>query len=154
NLNRLEQEKMLLKEDVASERKEVPHPERAHLEEQERRFSEQLADLRSRYSDEYPDVADTNDRLMQVRKQLESLPDRAAQPPERVATAPAPHNGNSARWQINNNEIARLQSEQQQILAQIKEYQAKVEAVPLREQELSELGRDYRNSTVRYQSVL
>lgn len=155
NLNRLEQEKLLLKDNAATDRKEIPDPERARLQEQERKLSDQLADLRSRYSDEYPDVTRTQDRLMLVREQLAKLPNPNVAPlqPEQASASESKGN-NSARLLIANNEIARLQNEQQQILADIKVYQAKVEAVPLREQELNELGRDYRNSTVRYQSVL
>jgi polysaccharide chain length determinant protein (PEP-CTERM system associated) len=161
NLNRLSQEKILLKDrdtykdDGASARKEAPQPERSRLQEQERKLSEHLADLRSRYSDEYPDVAHANDRLMVVRQQLATLPDPAVAPQQHEqANAGTSSSDDSTRLLVTNNEIARLEAKQQQILADIKEYQAKVEAAPLREQELNELGRDYRNSTVRYQSVL
>lgn len=154
NLNRLEQEKILLKEDVPSDRKEVPHPERVRLEEQERRLSEQLADLRSRYSDEYPDVAHTNDRLMQARRQLAAFTDPGVVQQQPEQSNRPMKSANNTRLLVTNNEITRLQAEQQQILSEIKGYQAKVEAVPLREQELNQMGRDYRNSTIRYQSLL
>jgi len=154
NLNRLEQEKILLGDvNTPVPQKSAP-PERLRLEEQERKLSEQLADLRSRYSDEYPDVAQTSDRLMEVRHQLAKLPPDSADVAEKREVSAPTKNGNSSRLLVTNNEIARLQAEQQDILAKIKEYQAKVETAPLREQELNELGRDYRNSTMRYQSVL
>jgi polysaccharide chain length determinant protein (PEP-CTERM system associated) len=156
NLNRLEQEKILLADGNTTPPPQKSAPiERVRLEEQEHKLSEQLADLRSRYSDEYPDVVQTGDRLMEVRQQLAKLPPDSTDVLEKRESVSASNkNRNSSRLLVTNNEIARLQAEQQDILAKIKEYQAKVDAAPLREQELNELGRDYRSSTVRYQSVL
>jgi polysaccharide chain length determinant protein (PEP-CTERM system associated) len=155
NLNRLEQEKILLGDGSTSVTQKAVPTERVRLEEQERKLSEQLADLRSRYSDEYPDVAQTSERLTEVRQQLATLPqDTRVTAEQRGPAVSSAKNGNSSRLLVTNNEITRLQAEQSDILAKIREYQAKVEAAPLREQELNELGRDYRNSTMRYQSVL
>ncbi len=156
NLNRLEQEKILLAEGSGQGRSEAPaptHNERSQLEEQQRRLSEQLADLRSRYSDEYPDVALISDRLAVVQQQLAKLSTKAPVAPQEPASTES-KSTNNARVLVTNNEITRLHSEQQEILAQVKEYQAKVEAAPLLEQRLDDLSRDYRSSSVRYQSLL
>ena len=153
NLNRLEQEKLLLSEGAPSARSDAaPRTERARLEDQQRKLTEQLTELRSHYSDEYPDVAQTSDRLALVKQQLAQLP--ADQGQAHSAQAGVTNAPNNTRLQITNNEIKRLQAEQKDILAKIDQYQAKVDAAPLREQELDELGRDYRNSTTRYQSLL
>jgi uncharacterized protein involved in exopolysaccharide biosynthesis len=114
-----------------------------------------LADLRGRYSDEYPDVTQTSDKLTLVRQELTNLPADSAV----ASRAPEPEHARpaksaNARLLVTNNEIAHLQAEQQEILRQINEYQTKVEAAPLLEQEFSELGRDYRDASVRYQSLM
>src|SRR5262249_43589880 len=145
---------ILVKDGTPSERKEVSHPERVRLLEQERKLSEELTDFESRYSDEYPDVVHTKDKLTLVRQRLAMLADPILTQQSQPTSASGSMRANAARELVINNEAARLQTEQQQILAGIKDYQAKVEAAPLREQELNELGRDYRTSTIQYQSML
>lgn len=144
NLNRLEQQKLLLSTTNANDN--AAPSERERLEERRRKLEEQLADLRSHYSDEYPDVEQAKERLQVVRQQIAQLPAEKA--------VDLSDKRNSPRLLVTNNEINRLQQSQQDILGQIKQYQAKVEAAPLHEQELADLQRDYQTSKLHYQSLL
>jgi hypothetical protein len=59
----------------------------------------------------------------------------------------------AARLEIVDKESKRLIEEQKQITAQINRYRYKVDAVPLREQEMAELNRNYAVSKEHYQSM-
>lgn len=145
NLNRLEQEKILLAESQSNG--PATPTQRDRLEEQKHKIEDELADLRSHYSDEYPDVQQAMERLAAVRQKIANLP------PDPVSIS-TPKSPASARLVVTNNEIKRLQGEQTDILAQIKQYQSKVDAAPLHEQELADLERDYQTSKLHYQSLL
>ena len=60
----------------------------------------------------------------------------------------------SVRLQIIDRESKRLTQEQQRLTGQMTSYRAKVDAVPVREQEMAELNRNYSVSKDHYQSLL
>jgi capsular polysaccharide biosynthesis protein len=60
----------------------------------------------------------------------------------------------SLRLEILEKESKRLNEEQSRITAQINSYRSKVDAVPVREQEMAQLNRDYSVSKDHYQSLL
>src|SRR5262249_7388847 len=111
NLNRREQEKILLANSSVAATIAPVQGERTRLEEQQKKLSDQLVDLRSRYSDEYPDVAQTSDRLTAVQQQLANLTAREASSSQHSVTS---QGVNSSRLEVTNNEIIRLHDEQQQ----------------------------------------
>jgi uncharacterized protein involved in exopolysaccharide biosynthesis len=51
-------------------------------------------------------------------------------------------------------EIQQRNSERERVLKSIAEYQARIEQLPVREQEMAELTRDYENSQANYKSLL
>ncbi|HEY6248410.1 MAG TPA: GNVR domain-containing protein [Candidatus Angelobacter sp.] len=146
-LNRLEQEKQLLAR--------LPEPtttipaqmtERQRLEVELSQVKSQLWDLKKKYTDSHPDVVATEVREQQIQEQLKG------QPPD----PPATKNSSTAAVRIDliEKEEQRLGRENHDIQAQIAVYQGRVDSVPLREQELSTLTRDYDISKEQYRSLL
>jgi uncharacterized protein involved in exopolysaccharide biosynthesis len=88
-------------------------------------------------------------RLKRVEDQLKALP------PDPPVTADSQDNSAvTVRLQILDREAKRLGEEQKRISAQMGGYRAKVDAVPVREQEMAELNRNYSVSKDHYQSLL
>lgn len=105
-----------------------------------------LYDLESRYTQDHPDVIAGRAHLEELRGELRRLssgaPDVASDPMANV------------RMTVLNRERARLLDEQIAVTRKIRVYQAKVDAVPLRQEELSNLTRDYESSKEHYRSLL
>lgn len=146
-LNRLEQEKQLLAR--------MPDPpsagpvqltERQRLEQDQRQLISEVWDLKKKYTDSHPDVIAAESRLKQVQGQLKVLP---PDPPAVKNSSPT-----AVRIDLIDKEEQRLTKENRDIQAQIAVYQGKVDSVPLREQELTELTRDYETSRDQYNSLL
>jgi polysaccharide chain length determinant protein (PEP-CTERM system associated) len=121
---------------------------RAQLEQQQRTLEAKLLELQRRYTDAHPAVIDAASRLQRVTEQVKALP---PDPPP----APVVHDNSAvtARLEIVDKESKRLIEEQKQITAQINRYRSKVDAVPLREQQMAELNRNYAVSKEHYQSM-
>lgn len=147
-LNRLEQEKQLLSRlpDPPSSSAPVQLTERQRLQQEERQLTSQLWDLKKKYTESHPDVVAADARLKQVQEQLKSLPPDPQSVKDSSATA--------VRLDLIEKEEQRLTKEGRDIQGQIAVYQGKVDSVPLREQELSELTRDYETSKEEYRSLL
>ena len=153
-LNRLEVERTLLSRGLESgnpnAEKVVPVvTERAKLEGERRRLRAQLQDLQNRYTSAHPEVIDTASQLRRVEDRLKALP------PDPPVVAEAQDNSAvTVRLQLLDRESKRLTEEQQRLTGQMASYRAKVDAVPVREQEMAELNRNYSVSKEHYQSLL
>jgi succinoglycan biosynthesis transport protein ExoP len=150
-LNRLDVERTMLAHgaDPGSDVAKPALTTRAQLEQQQRTLQAQLLELQRRYTDAYPAVTDTASRLQRITEQLRVLP------PDPPVVAAAHDNSSAAlRLEILDKESKRLSEEQRRITAQINSYRSKVDAVPLREQEMAQLNRDYSVSKDHYQSLL
>jgi protein tyrosine kinase modulator len=153
-LNRIDEQIQLLSlaEVTPSATQPATPTDRDRLESEKRRLLLDLADLKKKYTESHPDVVTTEARLRQVQKQLDALPVEA---PAAASTPSAkPTSTVALRRQLLEKERQRLLEEQQEIRAQFATYQAKVDAVPLREQQLSDLTRDYNISKEHYSSLL
>lgn len=159
NLNRLDEERLTLSQlpDSVSGPGGISRPvsERARLEGEKNQLETRLSELRRRYTDAFPEVQDVLRRLNQVSENLNALP--ADKPSETEISTTATSTKLTAtelRLQVIARETQRLNDEQKHIRAQIVAYQAKVEAIPRREQEMTDLMRNYDISKVRYESLL
>ncbi len=127
----------------------------------------QLTDLRTKraelvahYTPEHPDVVNIDRQITQTEALLETLK-------KNQKNAPADGGTNAAALQINEDddpavaqlksqlkanqvEVANLTAEQKQLQARIGEYQRRLNDTPVREQELSDLLRDYTLSQQNY----
>lgn len=153
-LNRLEVERTLLTRGLepaaaSSGTKAAPVSERARLEAERRDLKATLTDLRRRYTPAHPEVKDTADRLARLEEQIKALP-----PDPPVSTDSSDNSAVTVRLQLVDREARRLGEEQKRITNQIASYRSKVDAVPVREQQMAELNRNYSVSKEHYQSLL
>ncbi len=123
-----------------------PSP-RQQLQARDAQAHHELAELRARYTDEFPDVLSKQEEVRTLDAQLAHLP--AAAPAIGIAAAPA-----DPRQELIARDRARLAAEQRTIEAQIDSYQARVNSAPIREQEISQLLRDYGTAKDHYRSLL
>ena len=128
------------------------------------RLREELAELRTRYSEKYPDVIRTRAEIALLEKQLtteraEAEATAAARPAGQLEPEPAL----SADPQVRrlrqalaevDTEAQGLKGEENQIRASLASYQRRVEETPKREQEFLELSRDYESTKSLYGSLL
>ena len=137
-------------------------------------LQEQLDVLRARYSDNYPDVIRLRADLEKV-KRLEKQRQAAGSgdaaksaPPVGGTTRQQPRPGEPAEFARTREQIAALQAqikasdkeledrktEQQRILRDLDLYQHRIERLPVREQEMAQVTRDYEMSKENYKSLL
>jgi len=136
-LDKLEQEKTMLTSAPAGDHAASSTPS-AHdrLENEKRDLESELASLRAQYTEQYPDVITARERLEALNRKLSQSKSTEV-------------SSSSVRMQIVEREITRLQDEDKNISDRIETFQSKVDATPLRVQELEMLNRNY--STVRDQ---
>ncbi|HTT20930.1 MAG TPA: GNVR domain-containing protein [Candidatus Sulfotelmatobacter sp.] len=153
--NRLEEEKLLLTRVPTATAPpgtpDLPLSKRDRLEAEKRQVEDELRGLANTYSDRYPDVVRLKHRLQEVDNELSSLP------PDTAVTGETPEmevSPTKVRLELIDKELKRMKTEQSQMQAQIESYQAKVDAAPLREQQLVELTRNYDVSKQHYQALL
>jgi polysaccharide chain length determinant protein (PEP-CTERM system associated) len=152
-LNRLEVERTLLSRGLESpnpgEAKTAPVlTERAKLEDERRKLRAHLQDLQNRYTSAHPEVVDTASQLQRVEDRLKILP------PDPVVVVAQDNTAVTVRLQLIDRESKRLTQDQERITGQMASYRSKVDAVPVREQEMAELNRNYSVSKDHYQSLL
>ena len=152
--NRQEQEKMLLsrlpQSAIPTGTPEVRLTKRARLELEKQQVEVELQHLRAGHSDRYPDIVNLKRRLEDITSQLNSIPPDVSAD----GSASAEVSATSVRLELIDKDLKRLKGEQARIQSQIDAYQAKVDAAPLREQQLVELTRNYDVSKQHYQTLL
>lgn len=155
-LNRLEVERTLLSRGLESNNsgsvavKTTPVvTERTKLEDQRHQLKSQLQDLQSRYTANHPEVVDVAGRLKIVEDRLKSMP-----PDPPIVAEVQDNSAASVRLQLIDRESKRLTEDQKRLQEQMASYRTKVDAVPVREQEMAELNRNYSVSKEHYQSLL
>lgn len=138
-------------------------------------LTDQLRVLRTRYRDEHPEVRRAMRDIERARavEAAEHRNDATGEPvPALAARASRPSEGESVvavaqllqarertatlRTQIaaNERELTSRHADRARILREMSSYQARVESLPLREQEMAALTRDYEMSKENYRSLL
>ena len=131
------------------------------------RAKQDLAGLRTRFGEKYPDVvhlaAEVAVLEREVTEEKARAPKPEAGPAPRVAAAPQP--APQAPFLMpyllrlkealaeNEADLKVLKGEEQRLRGSIAEYQGRVENVPRREQEFREVSRDYESTNALYQSL-
>jgi succinoglycan biosynthesis transport protein ExoP len=127
-----------------------------------------LADARSRYTDDYPDVVALKDEIAKteaMKKQSEgegSSTEKTSKAQETTGrgTATAPLSSTPTMMQIQGQlraaqlEIENLQKQETYIESGISSYQARLNLTPQTEQELADVSRGYEESMSNYNSLL
>jgi uncharacterized protein involved in exopolysaccharide biosynthesis len=134
-------------------------------------LEEQLKALSGRYSESHPDIVRLKANIEKAKKieQQEAVAKTAKEPaegkggPPTAATAPEPVEFTHTRQQITqlqaqvkaaDKEILDREAEQRNILAQIGSFQKRLDSLPVREQEMAGLTRDYEMSKANYAQLL
>ncbi len=128
-----------------------------------RELDRTLMSLRSEYKETYPDVIQVKQEIEQIKKQLALRPTSAGETAKPTVghrstggvPGPDPYYHELLR-QRDEGEIgiASLKERHARLIAQIKEYQDRVERAPQREQEMTILVRDYENTRRNYEALL
>jgi polysaccharide chain length determinant protein (PEP-CTERM system associated) len=118
------------------------------------RLEQELTELRTRYSNRYPDVMQTEAEIAALRRQLTDASAKSkpkAAPP--AVTSPTISRLREALTDVEA-ELKVLKAEDGRLRASIGTYQQRIENIPQREQEFKELARDYETTRELYQSLL
>jgi polysaccharide chain length determinant protein (PEP-CTERM system associated) len=129
---------------------------------------EELARLRSQFSERYPDVAQVAAEVAVLEREVAAAEARLKIPPEPETTAsasPAPARPTATSMtpyvlrlkeslSEAQTDLKVLKTEEAHLRSEIAAYQARVENVPRREQEFKELSRDYESTRELYNSLL
>jgi len=115
------------------------------------KLKQELAELRRRFTDAYPDVVRLRAEIARAEQDLS-----AAEPAGPAPAAPATPAATRLRAGLRDadTEIADLKAEEQRVRNEIAAYQRRVDTAPQREQELQELSRDYDMTKDVYGSLL
>jgi polysaccharide chain length determinant protein (PEP-CTERM system associated) len=108
----------------------------------------ELAELQARYTDLHPDVIRARRTVEELEARTPASPSPRAQERPAVASSRSPEAAAAQRAQ------EMLQAERERILRDIAGLQARLDAIPRVEQELTALTRDYENISESYQSLL
>ncbi|MGH9740059.1 MAG: GumC family protein [Candidatus Acidiferrales bacterium] len=129
----------------------------------------QLADERSRYTDDYPDVIALKDRIAKAealrKKKILSTPTlgqnstqaKSVDPvgvTEIYSGAPTPIMQAESQLKANQLEIQNYEKREKQLEAQVTAYQARLNQTPEIEAELADISRGYDESKANYDSLL
>ena len=137
-------------------------------------LQEQLELLRGRYKETHPDIIAIRTQLEKLKAAEEREAAAAAEEPEKPANAagataskrtpvrePAEFprmreqvGGLQSQIKGSDKELEDRKAEQQRIMRDIEAYQRRVERLPVREQEMAQLTRDYEMSKDNYKSLL
>ncbi len=124
--------------------------ERGQLEAERRDLKAQLQDLQKRYTSAHPEVKDAASRLRAWKNRLKALP-----PDPPVVAESQDNSAVTVRlqliWIVNPSALPKIRNASP---TQMASYRTKVDAVPVREQEMAELNRNYSVSKEHYQSLL
>ncbi len=119
------------------------------------KFRDQLTDLRSRYTDSYPDVVKLKAQIAQTQREREAA--LAAEEAKGGASANADTvTLNQLQGQLQSDQVE-IQNRQKTIASlqtRIAEYEARINAEPASEQQLADLNRGYDQSKANYDDLL
>jgi succinoglycan biosynthesis transport protein ExoP len=159
SLREAEQRKMLLTQ-LQTEGSEIPasmttapalrDPRVDQLWALQRRLSE----LQAEYTDSYPDIAITKEKITRLETELQyAAPETRESTTQDNTASRRPPARPANRTASIDQELLQLQTDKQAVLDQIKVYEQRVEEIPRREQELANLMRDYDNTKNSYDAL-
>jgi polysaccharide chain length determinant protein (PEP-CTERM system associated) len=161
-LTRMESEKTLVESMLAQESRQSPAapgmrstPQADTLELQ--RLEDKEADLKARYTPDYPDVIAVQRQIDDLKKQMAAA---AAPAASSAATPAAPHYDTPGTMQLRaqvtamTQAIAQKKQQQGELQAQIRQYQGKIQSTPLVEAKMKDLTRDHDQAQEFYNSLL
>jgi len=159
SLTRVENDKTLIDSMLAqqSQQSQVPGmrstPQADTLELQ--KLQDKEADLKARYTPDYPDVVAVQRQIDDLKKQMAAAPAATS-----AATSATTHYDSPGTMQLRaqvsalNQSIAQKKQQQGELQAQIRQYQGKIQSTPLVEAKMKDLTRDHQQAQEFYDSLL
>jgi protein tyrosine kinase modulator len=125
------------------------------LQQQLAALETKLAGLRAQYTDQYPDVVQTESDIAALKKRI-AAGNTAAPAPKPTRSLVEPQQITQLQAQVHAAEqtVAEKTKEQQQIKQQIALYQSRVQESPVVEQQYKELTRGYQTALAAYNDLL
>jgi polysaccharide chain length determinant protein (PEP-CTERM system associated) len=108
----------------------------------------QLVSLKSRYTDEHPDVENLRSRIARLEARLAAMPDSTQAPVDAAALV------DREQLDAATLEVRRLEERRADLESRASAIRARVEDTPRTEQELATLKRDYDNLSAHYTALL
>jgi polysaccharide chain length determinant protein (PEP-CTERM system associated) len=138
------------------------NPSLPALDQELEKLKSQLSDLNGRYTPQHPDIVRLKEQIAATEKLKESMEReaRSGKKPDASAAASVSSRANSPTMQIeaqiraNQLNITNRRSEIKDLEAQIRQYEARLNLTPVREQELAAVTRDYQQSRANYDNLL
>jgi len=124
------------------------------LEDQLRARQEQLTVLKSRYTEEHPDIVKLKGEIEELRKKIDASPNTADSSKSRKVNEPPQIQQLRARIQQADLTYSDLVKRQTKIQDQIKVIESHIEASPMVELQLKELTRNHQNAQDFYNDLL
>jgi polysaccharide chain length determinant protein (PEP-CTERM system associated) len=126
------------------------------------RLRAQLADLSSRYTDEYPDVRKVKDQIAKTEREKQQMEDQSKSAPPQAVSPDTNYSAQTAgpvlelqsQLKANQIEINNRNAAIEALQARINQYQSHLHDAPLREQQLTEITRGYDQSKADYDALL
>jgi uncharacterized protein involved in exopolysaccharide biosynthesis len=128
----------------------IPSPHQ-QLVQRDAQAHRELTELKSRYTDSFPEVVAKQQDVNALDAQLEHS---TAQSDVKTASSNAAKAPENPRLQLIEHDRSVLANERRQIESGINSYQSRVDASPIREQEIAQLLRDYDTAKEHYKSLL
>lgn len=118
------------------------------------RLKQTLADLRTRFSEKYPDVMQAKSEIAALEQQVAEA--RNGSEPGKEQAAPVSSYAVQLKQAVSevDAQMKVLKAEEQRLRGEIAAYQQRIENTPRREQELQDLTRDYTTTKDLYQTLL
>jgi polysaccharide biosynthesis transport protein len=110
------------------------------------KLTQQLDDLRGRYTDAYPDV-------VRLREEIDTLKGQIARQPRPDERAAAPASASDSMLEVDS-ELRSLREDERVLREAIAGYEQRVDNAPRRQQQLQELSRDDDTTKERYETLL
>jgi len=162
-LARMEQDKSYAESILAMQQAQQPTsiehggaaaPQAQQIELQQ--LQSQLADLKARYTDDYPDVVSTQRKVDELERKLSQAPAASVVAPSSVPKATDSVSVQQMRAQLRAMEqgIAQKKRDQSAIQAQLKTYQDRVASSPAVEEEYKSITRDNQTAQAFYDDLL
>lgn len=145
-LNRLDQER-LLTYNASLLGHPTAAPAASPLQAEIAKAKQHLQDLQERYTPQHPDVIAATETLKQLQQE-------AARQHQPVKIDASGNQVPTTEADLYNQRKEKLLRDRKQIEDQVRHYQALVDAVPIREEQVSQLTRDYQTSKENYSSLL
>ncbi len=161
-LSRMEQDKTYMEALLAQQVRELPTANEAGRPGPQVQQSEmdsllaQEADLTARYTADYPDVVSVRRKISDLRKQMAAAPPAAPSTAAPKVNRPEPATVQQLRAQLRamDQSITSKRAEQSAITQRIGDYQSRIHASPMVQEEFKNITRDYQTAQQFYDDLL